>query len=291
MTDTITFTLDGREVEASAGETIWQVAKRVGTAIPHLCHKDAPGYRSDGNCRACVVEIEGERTLAASCIRTPAEGMVVTTASRRAKKAREMVFELLASDMPPREEAPDRDADFWIWSDIVGVEGSRFDSRYAETTHHAREERWDTSHPAIAVNLDACIACGLCERACREVQVNDVIGMGYRGGEAPDLRHLRSDGRLHLRRLRRMRAGLSDRRAAGKERDGRPRGANGADRERTVDSVCPFCGVGCQTTVHVKDERIIKVDGRDGPANENRLCVKGRFGHDYIRHPHRLTRR
>jgi formate dehydrogenase major subunit len=291
MTDTITFTLDGREVEASAGETIWQVAKRVGTAIPHLCHKDAPGYRSDGNCRACVVEIEGERTLAASCIRTPAEGMVVTTASRRAKKAREMVFELLASDMPPREEAPDRDADFWIWSDIVGVEGSRFDSRYAETTHHAREERWDTSHPAIAVNLDACIACGLCERACREVQVNDVIGMGYRGGELRPIFDL-SDP-----------MGASTCVACGECVQACPTGALQEksvmdDRarqtvltaERTVDTLCPFCGVGCQTTVHVKDERIIKVDGRDGAANENRLCVKGRFGHDYIRHPHRLTR-
>jgi formate dehydrogenase major subunit len=75
MTDNIRFTLDGREVEAESHETIWQVAKRVGTTIPHLCHLDAPGYRPDGNCRACVVEIAGERTLAASCIRKPVAGM------------------------------------------------------------------------------------------------------------------------------------------------------------------------------------------------------------------------
>ncbi|MEO0979717.1 MAG: 2Fe-2S iron-sulfur cluster-binding protein, partial [Pseudomonadota bacterium] len=102
----ITFSLDGKDVTAQEGETIWQVAKREGVAIPHLCHKDAPGYRSDGNCRACMVDIEGERTLAASCIRVPSEGMIVKTETERASKAREMVFELLAADQPSREAPP-----------------------------------------------------------------------------------------------------------------------------------------------------------------------------------------
>ncbi len=102
MTESITFTLDGQEVEARPGETIWQVAKRQGTLIPHLCHKDAPGYRPDGNCRACMVEIEGERVLAASCIRQPAAGMVVKSQSERAKKSRQMVTELLMADQPAR---------------------------------------------------------------------------------------------------------------------------------------------------------------------------------------------
>jgi ferredoxin len=97
---TITFTLDGREVAAGPGETIWQVAKRAGARIPHLCHKDAPGYRPDGNCRACMVEIDGERVLAASCIRKPLDGMVVHTATERADKARRMVMELLLADQP-----------------------------------------------------------------------------------------------------------------------------------------------------------------------------------------------
>jgi formate dehydrogenase major subunit len=78
----IKFKLDGKEVEARDGETIWQVAKREGTSIPHLCWRDEPGYRADGNCRACMVEVEGERVLAASCIREPAEGMVVNFAER-----------------------------------------------------------------------------------------------------------------------------------------------------------------------------------------------------------------
>ena len=84
MSDKIIFELDGQQVEANPGETIWQVAKRVGTDIPHLCYSPEPDYRADGNCRACMVEIEGERVLAASCKRTPAIGMKVKTASARA---------------------------------------------------------------------------------------------------------------------------------------------------------------------------------------------------------------
>ena len=100
MSRSIHFTLDGREVEARAGETIWQVAQRNGTDIPHLCFSPAPGYRADGNCRACMVEIDGERVLAASCIRTPDEGMVVHSASQRAESARKSVMELLIADQP-----------------------------------------------------------------------------------------------------------------------------------------------------------------------------------------------
>src|SRR5512136_2782291 len=92
----VKFILDGKEVEARPGETIWQVAKRLGTDIPHLCYSPEPGYRADGNCRACMVEIEGERVLAASCIRKPTPNMVVKTATDRAVKVRRMVMELLA---------------------------------------------------------------------------------------------------------------------------------------------------------------------------------------------------
>ena len=122
MTERIRFELDGREVEAAAGESIWQVAKREGIAIPHLCWKDAPGYRADGNCRACMVEIEGERVLAASCIRSPTEGMKVRTASERAVKAREMVMELLLADQPERADAHDAVSPFWRWADAMGVD-------------------------------------------------------------------------------------------------------------------------------------------------------------------------
>src|SRR4051812_45829080 len=170
---TVAFTLDGIEVNAREGETIWQVAKRYGTAIPHLCYSPEPGYRPDGNCRACMVEIDGERVLAASCIRKPAAGMKVKSASERAQTARKMVMELLVADQPARATSHDPTSKFWGWADRQGVAGSRFPAA----------ERWaaDVSHPAMRVNLDACIQCTLCVRACREVQVNDVIGMAYRG--------------------------------------------------------------------------------------------------------------
>ena len=98
MSDSIRFMLDGAEVEAEPGETIWQVANRLGTEIPHLCWLPKPGYRADGNCRACMVEIEGERVLAASCKRTPSVGMKVKSASPRAVAAQKMVMELLVAD-------------------------------------------------------------------------------------------------------------------------------------------------------------------------------------------------
>ncbi|MGY4430506.1 putative molibdopterin-dependent oxidoreductase YjgC [Bradyrhizobium sp. F1.13.1] len=168
----ITFELDGKQVEANAGETIWQVAKRQGREIPHLCYSPAPDYRPDGNCRACMVEIEGERVLAASCKRTPSVGMKVKTESARAVSAQKMVMELLVADQPARETSHDPESKFWHWAETTGVTESRFPAA----------ERWatDASHPAMRVNLDACIQCGLCVRACREVQVNDVIGMAYR---------------------------------------------------------------------------------------------------------------
>jgi formate dehydrogenase major subunit len=284
MTSRITFTIDGKEVTAEPGETIWQVAKREGTRIPHLCWHDAPGYRADGNCRACVVEVEGERVLAASCVRQPAPGMKVKTASERARKGREMVMELLIADQPARAEARDPNSKFWEWADRMGVATT---SRFPGAGRPAA----DNTHAAIAVNLDACINCGLCVRACREVQMNDVIGMAYRGADSKVVFDFDTGmgqstcvacgecvqacptGAL-------MEGNLLDRRS----------GKRVAFEDRHVDTLCPYCGVGCQTRVHVKDDRVLYVDGRDGPANNNRLCVKGRFGFDYIHHPDRLTK-
>jgi len=292
MSEPIRFTLDGRAVEAAPGETIWQVAKREGTVIPHLCHLDAPGYRPDGNCRACLCEIEGERTLAASCIRKPAEGMVVNTGGERAEKARAMVFELLQADMPARAEAPDPDASFWQWSGRVGVKESRLPRRDGiGSPSDAGLVLHDASHAAIAVNLAACIACGLCERACREVQVNDVIGMGYRGHETrPVFDQADAMGRSTCvgcgECVQACPTGALFEKSL--MEGSATRGVIVPDRE--VESVCPYCGVGCLTKVAIKNDVIVRVDGRDGPANENRLCIKGRFGHDYIRHPHRLLK-
>ena len=122
MTDQLLFTIDGKVVAARPGETIWQVAQREGIDIPHLCWLPEPGYRADGNCRACMVEIDGERVLAASCIRKPTPDMVVKTATERAVKARRMVMELLLADQPPREDSPDRISPFWHWAEAQGID-------------------------------------------------------------------------------------------------------------------------------------------------------------------------
>ena len=122
----INFILNSKKVTAKEGETIWQVAKRHGDLIPHLCYEPKPGYRPDGNCRACMVEVEGERVLVASCIRKPTEGMKVNTNSNRAALSRKLVFELLVADQPKRSVARDKNSKFWIWADKLKVNKSRF---------------------------------------------------------------------------------------------------------------------------------------------------------------------
>ena len=286
MGDTVTFTLDGQEVQSERGMTIWEVANGRGLVIPHLCHKPAPGYRPDGNCRACMVEIEGERTLAASCIREPVDGMVVTTNSARAESARKMVVEMLVADQPEPEKAHDRSSHLWDMAALTGVEESRFPK-----LEEGRIPLLDDSHVAMSVNLDACIQCGLCVRACREVQVNDVIGMAGRGHDAYPTFDFADP------------MGESTCVACGECVQACPTGAlmpstvvdeqqvgDSADFDSEVESICPFCGVGCQVSLKVKDNKIKYVEGINGPANEGRLCVKGRFGFDYIHHPHRLTK-
>ncbi|MEL6648107.1 MAG: molybdopterin-dependent oxidoreductase, partial [Pseudomonadota bacterium] len=283
---TVTFTLDGEEVTVPDTYTIWEAAHGRGLTIPHLCHKPAPGYRPDGNCRACMVEIEGERTLAASCIRPVTNGMVVKTDTERATKAREMVLEMLVTDQPERDKAHDKASHLWDMADLNGVSASRFPKLEQD-----RVPLLDDSHVAMSVNLDACIQCGLCVRACRDVQVNDVIGMAGRGHDAYPVFDLADP------------MGDSTCVACGECVQACPTGAlmpssvvdenqvgDRNDYDREVESVCAFCGVGCQISIKVKDNKVKYVEGINGPANEGRLCVKGRFGYDYIHHQHRLTK-
>jgi formate dehydrogenase major subunit len=269
----IEFRLNGNTVVGRPDETILETARRHGVEIPHLCYK--PGLRPDGNCRACVVEIKGERVLAPSCCRYPAEGMEVTTDSARALASQKMVLELLLSDMPEKEYRVDSELDQWAHK--LGLGLPRFPARAQPAA--------DLSHPAIAVNLDACIQCTRCLRACREEQVNDVIGYAFRGEHAKIVFDFDDP------------MGESTCVACGECVQACPTGAlmpareaGFAVAEKTVDSLCPFCGVGCQLTYHVSENKIRFVTGRDGPANHGRLCVKGRYGFDYAHHPHRLTK-
>ncbi len=392
----VSFRLDGQDVQAVQGESILQAARRVGVEIPTLCYSES--LRPDGNCRACVVEIEGERVLAPSCCRAVTPGMEVRARSERAVKSQKMVLELLLSDMPERgykwNSAPTHavrpEATYPVrpepthsvrpeptrsvrpelveghWPDHpaastgsarteidrpeatypvrpepthsvrpelveghppdragastgsarteidggteidgeTGMEGAQ--ARPKRSSQHGELSLWvdrlgvtvrpelralsrtqptpDLSHPAMAVNLDACIQCTRCVRACREEQVNGVIGYAGRGAAS----HIVFDLSDPM--------GESTCVACGECVQACPTGAlmpktligsQAVDRE--VASVCPFCGGGCQLTYKVRGNQIVAVDGRDGPANHGRLCVKGRFGFDYAHHPHRLT--
>ena len=279
----IAFTLDGQAARALPGESILDAAKRHGVDIPHLCHHD--GLRPDGNCRACVVEIDGERVLAPSCCRTVTPGMAVQARSDRARRAQNAVIELLLADLPEQGER-------WVDGDAARPHGELSDwaarqgvaVRPALRALRRAPVAPDTSHPAMAVNLDACIQCNRCQRACREEQVNGVIGLAFRGAQARVVFDL--DDAM----------GASSCVGCGECVQACPTGALSAATlrgdqtvDRAVDSVCPFCGVGCQLTYQVRDNTIVAVEGRDGPANEGRLCVKGRFGFDYVAHPDRLT--
>lgn len=291
----VALTLDGQPVTARQGETILQLADRLGVAIPRLCVAD--GLRPDGNCRSCVVEIAGERTLAPSCCRSVASGMAIQATSPRARKAQNMVLELLLADLSEQGHkwATDNPAqphgELSQWAAQQGVS-----VRPALAALGREAPAPDLSHPAMAVNLDACINCNRCVRACREEQVNGVIGVSGRG----------SDTRIVFDLGAPM--GASSCVACGECVQACPTGALSPKThmgpqsvDRQVDSVCPFCGVGCQLTYNVRNAKpaeadqpatpahIVSVTGRKGPANAGRLCVKGRFGFDYAHHPDRLT--
>ena len=273
MEEAVEFHLNGSPVSGFSNETIIETAKRHGIDIPHLCYM--PGMRPDGNCRSCVVEIKGERVLAPSCCRYPKAGMEVVSDSARAVHSQKMVLELLQSDMADASYKPD--SELALWADKLGVGKPRFERR--------EQPAADLSHPAMTVNLDACIQCTRCVRACREEQVNDVIGYAFRGHHSKIVFDLDDP------------MGLSTCVACGECVQACPTGALAPAKnayqvvaDKKVSSICPYCGVGCQLTYHVKDNRIVRVDGRDGPANESRLCVKGRYGFDYVHHKQRLTK-
>ena len=300
-TKTVTLTIDGRETTVSEGTTIWDAARQLGSEIPVLCH--SPSMRSAGVCRLCVVNV-GERVLAASCVRECAEGMAVQTSSSEIEKHRTMLTRLLLSDHPspcererttgdceleqlgrqysllPDGEKPGR-------SEPTVVAGLLAPGANAGKEGHGRRPV-DFSSPVIAVDHQSCILCDRCIRACDDIQSNEVIGRtakGYAARIAFDLDNPMGDSTCV---------------SCGECVSACPTGALTPKQItlpvvpkselESVDSVCPYCGVGCAITFHTKDHRIVYAEGRESPVNHGRLCVKGRYGWDYSMHPQRLTK-
>ena len=264
--------INGSEYLANTDETILDVSKRNGIEIPHLCYKE--GMRPDGNCRVCVVEIEGERALQPSCIRKVTDGMIINTENNRVIHSQKVVIELLQSDVSSKQYDPN--SELTHWADKLEVKTIRFPTKI--------QNKHDFSHPAISVNLDACIQCTRCVRACREEQVNDVIGYAKRGISSEIIFDLDDP------------MGTSTCVGCGECVQACPTGALMPSKEvgqvvpdKKVDSVCPYCGVGCLLTYNIKDDKILYAEGRDGPANMSRLCVKGRYGFNYVNSDQRLT--
>jgi len=265
--------INGKNYFGNPNETILDVSKRNGIEIPHLCFKE--GMRPDGNCRACMVEIEGERVLQPSCVRTISDGMIVNTNNDRVVQSQKLVLELLASDVS--DKVYKKDSELSDWAERLKIKTNRFPTNV--------QEKHDLTHPAIAVNLDACIQCTRCVRACREEQVNDVIGYANRGFKSEIVFDINDF------------MGESTCVGCGECVQACPTGALMPSKEvalnipdKKVESVCPYCGVGCLLTYNVKDEKILFAEGRDGPSNLSRLCVKGRYGFDYIHNDGRLTK-
>jgi len=266
-------TVNGKKIKAYSSETVLDVTKRENLEIPHLCFKD--GMRPDGNCRVCMVEIEGEKALQPSCVRTVIDGMVVNTENNRVKHSQKLVLELLTSDVS--EKVYYKENELTLWSRKLNIKEKRFPAMI--------QNKHDKSHPAIDVNLDACIQCTRCVRACREEQVNDVIGYAMRGNHSEIVFDLNDS------------MGESTCVGCGECVQACPTGAlmpsknAGLEKpDKKVDSVCPYCGVGCLLTYNVKDNKILFTQGRDGPSNLSRLCVKGRYGFNYINNEGRLTK-
>ena len=282
---TVTVSIDGRQVTVPEGTTIYDAARQVGVDIPVLCHNER--YDPVGVCRMCVVDTGG-RVFAAACVRPCEDGMEVKTATEEVERSRAVLTELLMSDQPPRAEDPKEtttgDNLLLDLADGFGV------ARETTELPCGSGRGTDSSNPVIDVNHDACILCDRCVRACDDIQGNDVIGRsgkGYATRIAFDLNDPMGASSC-------VTCGECVQACPTGALTNKPiRGIPIRPREEldAVDSVCPYCGVGCALTYYVDRERgaISFAEGRDQPGSQSRLCVKGRYGWDYAASPQRLT--
>lgn len=276
---TITLTIDGKSIRARDGQTVLQAAQSAGIYIPTLCAD--PDLKPFGACRLCVVEIEKMRGLPTACTTPVSEGMIVRTASPQIEKERRMTVELLLTDHPP--------------DCLMCVKNTRCELQTVAAYTGVRDFRYkgerrayeiDDSNPFYGRDLEKCILCGKCVRACDELQGRQAIHFGYRGFAAK------------ITSLYDLPMWDSTCESCGRCVDLCPTAAlydkawlkYGLPTGET-STVCTYCGVGCGLVLQTRNGHVISVRGnRDNVVNHGHTCVKGRFGYDFIHHPERLTK-
>lgn len=304
----VTLTIDGQNLTVPAGTTIWEAARDAGIDIPVLCHSES--MDPVGVCRMCVVDV-GERVLAPSCMRECQPDMNVDASSEKVEKHRKVLTELLLSEhpVPCARELSSGDCElealgrhYGLLPDNLSADADcagascvsppeRFSPAAAKLDDHEDRTGWrshDGSSPVIAVDHQACILCDRCVRACDDIQSNDVIGRSGKGFDSQIAFDLNNP------------MGNSTCVSCGECVSSCPTGALvqqqitlpviPSEEMTSVDSVCPYCGVGCAITFHKVDNQIVQAEGRESPVNHGRLCVKGRYGWDYPMHAQRLTK-
>ncbi|MDE0332264.1 MAG: formate dehydrogenase subunit alpha [Nitrospinae bacterium] len=274
----ISITIDGRAIKSRGGATIWEAAQSAGVEIPRLCHQT--GMEPVGVCRVCAVEVEGARTLVPSCYRKIEPGMVIQTGSERVLRAQKTLVAMLMADHGA-------DSDSQSCELTALAERMKIQNGVSALPPKETGRAQDFSSAVIAVDHSACILCDRCIRACTDVQGNNVIGRGGKGASAKIV----FDADLPM--------GESTCVSCGECMAACPTDALtnksltlqiAPAKAKEVDSVCPYCGVGCSITYQVAGNTLLSVRGDEtSPVNQGRLCVKGRYGFDYAHHPDRLT--
>jgi len=280
MTDSVTVNIDGMDVRATKGETILDVAKRVGIHIPTLCYH--PRLTIVGACRVCVVEVEGARSLVASCaFPIERDGMVIRTNTKQVMDARRMVVEMLLA-------TGDHNCLYCEANGRCELQDLAYELKIEKPRFQAEPAHWsiDDSNPMIFRDLNKCILCGRCVRGCNEVQGNMVLDFGYRGPRAKivtasDADYGESNCVFCGECVQLCPTGALVEQKA--KFGGRPWEAE------VVSTTCTYCGTGCSLDLHIVDGKVVKVTGTEGGVvNDGSLCVKGKFGHTFIHHEERL---